>query len=96
MARTVITDRGEYTLFGLQRMAERIGTIGLAPLLDRGRYDDEEWALARAGLCNWVTEFGMAPRRIVYCGRSSDPKAFYRCCARHDRQARDESPTYGT
>lgn len=65
----------------------------LYPLLDRGRYTDEEWALASAGLCGWLTANYPG---LEWCGEPSDPGSFYRYCAEHDADARDGSPeAYG-
>lgn len=69
--------------------------MDLMPLLARGRYTDEEWEYASSGRCDWITEMGMVPGRIVRCGHPSDPDSFYRFCTRHDEDARDESPNYG-
>lgn len=69
--------------------------VALYPLLDRGRYTDEEWELASAEMCNWVSQFGFRGR-WVHCGQPSDPESFYRWCAEHDMQARDDNPeAYG-
>jgi hypothetical protein len=70
--------------------------MDLYPLLDRDRYNDDEWALASAGLCDWVIEYGMYPGRVVHCGQPADPGSFYRWCTDHDEQALDENPgAYG-
>ncbi len=68
----------------------------LQPLLARNRYTDEEWALASSGLCDWVTEYGMYPGRVVHCGKPSSPRSFYRWCDEHDAEARHDNPgAYG-
>lgn len=68
----------------------------LRPLLDRDRYTDDEWALASAGRCDWITESG-AWVRIARCGKPSDPGSFYRFCPEHDCDARGLwGTTYGT
>jgi hypothetical protein len=59
----------------------------LQPLLDRGRYTDEEWDLASAGLCGWLT--ANYPR-LEWCGQPSDPDSHYRCCTPHDQEARED------
>lgn len=65
----------------------------LMPLLARSRYTDEEWALSRAGRCDWPTAYYPKPQ---LCGRPSAPKSFYRWCAEHDEVARRENPrVYG-
>jgi hypothetical protein len=64
----------------------------LQPLLDRGRYSDEEWKYASSGRCDWETANYPSLQR---CGRPSDPGSFYRYCKRHDAEARDTSPNYG-
>lgn len=65
----------------------------LRPMLDRGRYSDEEWEFASAGICDWETANYPSLQR---CGQPSDPGSFYRYCAKHDEDARDHSPdTYG-
>lgn len=67
----------------------------LQSLLARNRYCDEEWEYASSGRCDWVTESGMTPR-IKRCGRASSPDSFYRWCARHDDDARQDNPAaYG-
>jgi hypothetical protein len=67
----------------------------LQPLLSRDRYSDEEWALSKAGLCDWDVEFGNG-RGVIHCKKPSDPDSFYRWCTEHDQQARDEGPSkYG-
>lgn len=70
-------------------------TANFQPLLARDRYSDEEWQYASSGLCDRETEFGMHPR-IVRCGKPSSPDSFYRWCADHDREAREDDPAkYG-
>lgn len=66
----------------------------LQPMLDRGRYSDEEWEYASSGRCDWVIESGMWPGRVVRCGEPSDPGSFYRYCTEHDEDAQDD-PAYG-
>ncbi len=67
----------------------------LQPLLDRGRYTDEEWELSSAGLCDTVIEYGNG-RGVVHCGQPASPLSFYRWCTEHDQDARDENPAaYG-
>lgn len=66
----------------------------LQPLLSRDRYTDEEWQYASAGICDWITESGMGPY-IKRCGAPSSPNSFYRWCAEHDDEARDDPYHYG-
>lgn len=66
--------------------------MSLQPLLARNRYSDEEWEYASAGRCDWVTAADY--HRHERCGEPSDPDSFYRYCAEHDEDARDD-PTYG-
>lgn len=69
--------------------------MDLMPLLARDRYSDEEWKYASSGRCDWVTESGMTPW-IKRCGKPSSPDSFYRWCAGHDREAREDDPAkYG-
>jgi hypothetical protein len=65
----------------------------LQPLLDRGRYSDEEWKFASSGRCDWET--ANYPR-VQRCGAASDPNSFYRWCTDHDEQGRRDNPdVYG-
>jgi hypothetical protein len=57
----------------------------LQPLLDRGRYTDEEWALSSAGLCGYLTA---TYPRLEWCEQPSDPASHYRYCTEHDQDAR--------
>lgn len=67
--------------------------MSLQPLLARDRYSDEEWALSKAGKCDWLT--GNYPR-LTWCGQPSDPVSFYCWCAEHDDEAREQNPgAYG-
>jgi len=63
----------------------------LRPLLARGRYTDEEWEYASAGICDWETA---TYPELERCGQPSDPNSHYRYCAEHDDQAHD-NPSYG-
>ncbi len=63
----------------------------LQPLLDRGRYTDEEWEYASSGRCDCVMATYPSFER---CGEPSDPESFYRYCTEHDEDAR-ESGGYG-
>lgn len=65
----------------------------LQPLLDRNRYTDEEWKYASSGRCGWVVATYPS---LQHCNQPSDPDSFYRYCTEHDREARDDTPNYGT
>lgn len=66
----------------------------LQPLLPPDRYSSKGWAFAVAGTCNWCVE---PPNTYggVLCGKPSSPTSFYRYCADHDREAREEFLYYG-